>query len=127
MNPYEKHIEDLLKLKELWDIVGAASANGVRVEDHSDNIVIGIKDLADLGEARSIARQVCPDWSDKISHIFNTGGDKAIAVYSNPQYPLLEIWLRADVATFPKQLLPSKSCKFVKHQEESYRLVCETK
>lgn len=127
MNPYEKHIEDLLKLKELWDIVGAASANGVRVEDHSNTIVIKITDLANLGEARSIARQVCPDWSDKISQIFNTLGDQAIVVYSNRDYPLLEIWLRTDVETFPKQLLPSKSCKFVKHQEESYRLVCETK
>jgi hypothetical protein len=127
MNPYEKHIENALKLKEFWDIIGVMSAYGVRVKDHQRLIIIEIDDLVHLKKARSIARQVCPDWSDKISQIFNTGVDQAIVVYSNLQSPLLEIWLRTNVETFPKQLLPNEFCKFVKHQEESYRLVCETK
>ena len=80
-----------------------------------------ITTLDQLHDARAFMRKLFGKWEDTFGQIFYSGG--VIATWRGNHEPW-EIWLETSIKDFPKELMPSDTCKFVKAENDDYRLEC---
>lgn len=86
---------------------------------------IVITNLSQLHEARGFMNRLFESRKYEHRNSFYSCG-RAIATFCHATLPW-EIWLECALEDFPKELMPSESCKWQESIEKDYHLVCEAK
>ena len=100
----------------------------VRIISYPEKISIEFDDIKHLSNARKIAKEYYPGWTDKVDAVWNTWGTKVMTSWVLKENPLLKLWLHCDIKDYPKSL-KKPGCKFEKvtNEIERYEMVCDVK